>query len=359
MLVQNLPSIQQRLINLFSRYGNYTEFSNSAWIPDASNASYDSLESLHDNIHSIAGGNSGHMAFIPFSAFDPVFFLHHVNVDRLFAMWQALNPDSWVTPYPALMNSYTTSVGQIQDVNTSLTPFYASSDGTFYNSDMVRNEKRLGYSYAEVANITLGEPVNKTLQSQVVRGINQLYGSSSVYRLVTELREEEDPGTSTKPLAASLVTDGRYREWVANIRVGKQALGGPFIIYLFLGDVPDDGATWSHTANLVGTLNVFAAPDMPGMSMMNPNISGTVPLTTALANKVLSGALLNLETDEVEPYLRQNLKASVVTAQGTVMNLAAIPSLGIHVISSSVIAPDSDDELPVWDSTVTSHFDLV
>jgi tyrosinase len=257
------------------------------------------------------------------------------------------------------MNSYTTSVGEIQDVKSNLTPFYASSDGTFYNSDMVRNEKELGYSYAEVKNITLGAPANKTLQSQVKRVINQLYGSSSVSRLVNELEAEKGSGPNTKSLAASLITAGRYREWVANIRVGKQALGGPFAVHLFLGNAPDESKNWSHGADLVGTLNVFAAPDMPGMSMMSPNISGTVPLTAALARKVVSGALLNLETDEVEPYLRENLKASVVTAQGTVVDVFTVPSLGIHVTSSSVVAPESDDELPLWDSTVISHFDIV
>ena len=28
---------------------------------------------------------------------DPIFFLHHTNVDRLLALWSALNPDVWVS----------------------------------------------------------------------------------------------------------------------------------------------------------------------------------------------------------------------------------------------------------------------
>lgn len=31
------------------------------------------------------------------SAFDPIFYLHHCNVDRLFALWSAINPGVWVT----------------------------------------------------------------------------------------------------------------------------------------------------------------------------------------------------------------------------------------------------------------------
>lgn len=31
-------------------------------------------------------------------AFDPIFWLHHANVDRLLSLWRAMNPDVWVTP---------------------------------------------------------------------------------------------------------------------------------------------------------------------------------------------------------------------------------------------------------------------
>ena len=32
------------------------------------------------------------------SAFDPIFFLHHANVDRMLSLWSALNPGVWVSP---------------------------------------------------------------------------------------------------------------------------------------------------------------------------------------------------------------------------------------------------------------------
>ena len=31
-------------------------------------------------------------------AFDPVFWLHHCNVDRQLSLWSAINPDIWVEP---------------------------------------------------------------------------------------------------------------------------------------------------------------------------------------------------------------------------------------------------------------------
>jgi hypothetical protein len=57
-----------------------------------------SIEDIHDAVHDLLGGGSespwaqGHMSFPPYSSFDPVFWLHHCNVDRQLALWEALHP---------------------------------------------------------------------------------------------------------------------------------------------------------------------------------------------------------------------------------------------------------------------------
>lgn len=358
----NLVSFQQRLYNLFSNYGNYSTFSNEGWFEDQSNTTYDSLESLHDTIHNIAGGSSGHMAYIPFSAFDPIFFLHHANVDRLFAMWQALYPTSWIEPTPASMISYTTYAGQIQDSKTPLTPFYAKADGTFWTSDMVRDPKVLGYSYAEVAGSSLtGGKANKKVQSRIRSTINKLYGQPSPASLAIKWRGQMGlkPGMHV-PRPSSLIDDsGKYREWIANIRVDKQALDGPFFIHFFLDALPNDSSTWAFAPNLAGTMSVWAAPaTMPGMWMGNLHITGTVPLTAVLKNKVLKGDLASLEAGVIEPYLKKSLRVGVVRGDGMVVDVRSVSSLRVSVVSGRVRAPVSAEELPAWDG-VKSHFDFV
>lgn len=42
-------------------------------------SSGNSLESIHDQVHVLIGGN-GHMSNVPMAGFDPIFFLHHTNV---------------------------------------------------------------------------------------------------------------------------------------------------------------------------------------------------------------------------------------------------------------------------------------
>lgn len=92
-LDNSAAAIQGRLYNLLTNYPNYAKFSNEAWIPNPNPNNYDSIESVHDTIHGLVG-SGGHMSWITYSAFDPVFMLHHAMVDRVFAMWQIINPNS-------------------------------------------------------------------------------------------------------------------------------------------------------------------------------------------------------------------------------------------------------------------------
>ena len=44
-----------------------------------------------------AKGHSLTILQLDYSAFDPVFWLHHTNIDRLFSIWQAIYPDRYGT----------------------------------------------------------------------------------------------------------------------------------------------------------------------------------------------------------------------------------------------------------------------
>jgi hypothetical protein len=66
----------------------------------------------HNDIHIAVGGAigsvNGAMADIPTAAFDPVFWVHHANIDRLWAEWECMQgknwgpmpPDSWFDTLP-------------------------------------------------------------------------------------------------------------------------------------------------------------------------------------------------------------------------------------------------------------------
>lgn len=364
-LDSHMPSFQQRLYNLFANYPNYTSFSNEGWIPTDNNGTYDSIESLHDSIHTLGGGNFGHLSIIQYSAFDPLFMLHHVNVDRIFAMWQALYNDSYVMPMKAIYPSHTSAAGDLQDAGTPLTPFFAN-DSTFWTSETVRNHEVFGYTYPEVSSKN---------RSEVVTSINRLYTNYSPATMGIGRRRKRSMGYGD-----TIVTDGSssqqgihrrsrrlpvnaifegdsYYEWVANVHVNKHALNGSFLIHMFLGNVPVDSATWSIARNLVGTLGVFAH-SWPHESMKQQQIGGTIPMTSALMDAIASGHVASLRPYHVEPFLKSQLNVRISLLTETVLDPEEVDGLGISVISSRVKAPSSEDHLASW-GEVTSHFDLI
>lgn len=76
------------------------QFSNHTWNQIHRNqGSLTSIESIHDQVHVDVGGQ-GHMGDPAVAAFDPIFWLHHCQVDRLLALWQAAYPTTFVSPGP-------------------------------------------------------------------------------------------------------------------------------------------------------------------------------------------------------------------------------------------------------------------
>ncbi|KAL8419864.1 hypothetical protein RB594_002862 [Gaeumannomyces avenae] len=379
-LDQNHATIQQRVYALFSSYGNYSAFSNEAWYSKG-DIKHDSIESVHDAIHSL-GGLGGHMTYIPFSSFDPLFWLHHTNLDRLFAMWQTIHPESWITPQPARMASYTTLAGQMVDSNTALTPFYATDDGLFWDSNMVRDPTIFNYNYADTVGqifklLPGSQPPGASAQGRVKAAINKLYGDSSPARLRFSAprtrREAARPRAATvpapkgnawwdsdspDPAPGTVLRGGKaYRDWVINVRAEKQALGGTYFIHVFGGDPPADADLWVSAQNLVGTLSVFASPVMDGGRKTSNLVSGTIPLTSFLTSRVVAGELSSLEIAAVEPYLRDKMRYRVILASGAAVDPLAVAGLHMGVASSEVQAPASEFDLPRWGEPI-QHFDL-
>ncbi|TVY93845.1 Tyrosinase [Lachnellula willkommii] len=329
-LDNNAATFRSRLYNLFGAYHNYSTFSNTGWYPDNTDGDYDSIEGIHDQIHALVG-SGGHMSVTDYSAFDPLFMLHHANIDRLFAMWQVVNPDSYVVPTAATADTYNFATGDTLDSQSILTPFHDTS-GNYWNSDTVRDTHTFGYAYPETNG---GSDVNVT--DQVLKAINALYGDKTT---------NGTDGNNTPQRRDAVVN---HREWLVNLKADKHALNGSFFVHIFLGDFGSDPKGWSFEANLVGTwavLDKFNTANAP-----NKPVSGTIPLTGVLSKLVLANKLPSLDPDVVPPYLAANLKYRVTLLDDTEVGNGDVPSLSLMVISAPVVPPQTDSELPAWGAT--------
>ncbi|HKQ72134.1 MAG TPA: tyrosinase family protein [Blastocatellia bacterium] len=97
-----------------------------------------SLERLHNTVHVWVGGSMLPMS----SPDDPVFFLHHCNVDRIWAMWEASHPNDvasgWPPPGQGPAN---------QHLDDTLSPWTGVGGAARITSRNMLDFKALGFTY--------------------------------------------------------------------------------------------------------------------------------------------------------------------------------------------------------------------
>jgi hypothetical protein len=72
------------------------------------------------------------MGLTEYAAFDPIFWLRHTNIDRIFAIWQALNPDTWDWDQGLLDSpAYVRGIGDRETSTSWLIPFRLEIEESF------------------------------------------------------------------------------------------------------------------------------------------------------------------------------------------------------------------------------------
>ncbi|KXT05280.1 hypothetical protein AC579_8065 [Pseudocercospora musae] len=328
---------QNRIYNMLVYYNNFTQFSNEAWIQDHSKA--DSIEAIHDTLHGIIGSN-GHMTYLDYSAYDAIFWLLHCNLDRIFAIYQVLHPNTWVEPMRAVIQSYWIKVGDLMDANSPLEPFSKDTMGTKWTSNMVGSTEQFGYTYPETASKNVND---------VRRAVNELYGRNAAAGGPMRKRDPLQAATHEEVKgAAGMTVDGHLRDYAANIISNKHALGKSYGIYLFVGDVDDsDPCSWGTSPNLAGVQAPFTSlSEGPDPSKPGIKISGTVPLTDTLLEKVKSGELKSMDEDDVGPYLKEKLQWRVATFDSKPVPVENMPDLSVVVTMAMIKPAESEDQFP-------------
>ena len=91
-----LKTIKKQLNNTLYA-STYEQFSSNPVNYTVKNevVNYVPLETPHNQLHDIIGGESGNMSDITISAFDPIFWLHHCNMDRHYYTWLHNNTDNF------------------------------------------------------------------------------------------------------------------------------------------------------------------------------------------------------------------------------------------------------------------------
>lgn len=363
---QFASSIRSQVYSLFTQCSSYLYFSNAA-ASSSSSSCANSLEGIHNTIHVTTGGTGsgsvygGSMTYSPLASFDPIFFLHHANVDRLFAMWQTVNPGQYGASQRAVDYTWTINVGTTQGVNSPLTPFYRDSSN-FWTTAQVQNwNTTFGYTYPEFVN----SPGDRNAINAYV---NSLYGPNANAVAGSSKRSVDGHHDTIEDLHAAAATglmrrdaeltaaNGSTYEYAANVQAPRLALNGSYTIYLFKGEPAcEDTTAWATDADFIGTVGVLAGLGHKE-GVADIIISGSIPLTEVLASIVVddSDSSLNSMTPaEVSAYLKAHLVWKVVGPDGCSVDPATIPGFTVSVVSSTATVPTCATELPQYSQFTT------
>ncbi|KAH9913106.1 uncharacterized protein B0H18DRAFT_1126575 [Fomitopsis serialis] len=316
---QNNSQVRTQTYQMLTRLVTWNYFSNHTTKQNPPIAN--SLETIHDNMHLLIGGNEqyeGHMSDVPVAGFDAAFFLHHANVDRLLSLWQAINYDVWVTPGDQPGGTYTIKDNGPVNVQSDLTPFWLT-ESSFWNSTQPRGDphghfERVGKLYGPV------RPTPLTVQPggpEIPAG-----GPGPV-----QPGGPEKPPTGTSSGGSTSVEyNSTTHEWTVHIRFKKFELGKSYSVQVFLGET------------YVGSVSAFTSASAHRCENCRNNLDIELEGFVHL-NEVLLQKLHTLSPDVVKPYLTKELSLKV---QGRKRDL---PSLKVAPFSRHVYQ-DSPYEVP-------------
>jgi len=341
-------SLRQQVYQLLSSNNQWQTFSNRV----ATNQDNPgSIEGIHDGPHYWIGGDNGQMRSVGVSSFDPIFWLHHCNIDRIFAIWQAINPNTYVTGQVNGGGTYGVPPRTVENGSTDLKPFRGLS-GDWWDSYSARDTSKFGYGYAEVPKWNYKN--NPTgLRNYAISRVNALYRPGAASLSAKRKRDDLEITNSTIVGIDESIKNNRYLEWRIDVYADKSALGGTYTVKFFIGRPSRDPTEWALQPELVGDFVVWVHTEQvaPGIdpSLINNEISGTVPLNDALIRAFSKYGLTSLNDEDTAPFLEKKLRWRVMKGDGTVVRPKDVSGLKVVISKSLVTLPENiDTEFPTY-----------
>jgi tyrosinase len=198
--------------------------------------------------------------------------LHHANVDRLIAMWQAIHfNNSTMNTTAAAHGTFGTKPGTMVNADSPLKPFF-DSRLNYHTSKTASHTNTFGYTYPEIDDWS---KTPEELAAYVTSRVNDLYGQGVSAAPKGRVGQAAAKGYTTTP---------KLVDYAAEIRVDRSKVPLPCSISLRLGN------------HVLGVMTLLAMP-IRGVSY------ASIPLRDSLQRLNLK----NMPEDALVPYLQRNL----------------------------------------------------
>ncbi|KAI6760465.1 hypothetical protein HG530_009325 [Fusarium avenaceum] len=344
----NPGSLADAVNRMFSKGYNSTwgHFASTKWVAeseDCPETGYISLEYIHNNVHNLTGGNDytsgmGHMSDVPVAAFDPIFWLHHVQIDRLLAIWQCLYPNLWFDKEQSgvsdPVNLKTLNVADDKETDP-LEPFHRKDNDPekeVWTSQACRDWTDMNYQYDDLAELAQeivrkhGEFDEEEYKNELHAHINNLYPATG--HLIQSMMECQN---SPEDLHVSYADTESWNDYIINVVYDRYAMDGlSYTIEFFLCGPKNESSTHFDRHNYIGHIYSFGGRlSSPEGSCSNCKSQAEeetlscaqIPLTIHLLQHVKDNILDHSIAgfSQVEDYLRLHLRWRVVKYGGKVM----------------------------------------
>ncbi|KAG8919046.1 hypothetical protein FRC02_001964 [Tulasnella sp. 418] len=289
-----------------------------------------SLEVIHGNVHVALAGEMGDPAT---AAFDPIFWLHHVNVDRLLALWQAIHPKEW-------MDSE-------EDYNAELWPFWKDAN-SYWKSTAARYHEALNYTYPEF--VGLGSVDSSQYVDVITEKIRALYKRSdpkaammssqsfaagpavSFLQQAAQAEVEVSAQQDLAPPSTESSHEDRL-DWIVRVRTKLFEFKQSYTVLIFVGQPPEDQRDWRTSAEYVGSFCVFAnsSPEECENCIEGAHyiVEGFVNLSPTLRRSPLP----SLEPETVIAYLKDQIHWRIQKLDAAVVPAHELEALEVAVMS--------------------------
>ncbi|KAF4987692.1 hypothetical protein FGRMN_10218 [Fusarium graminum] len=270
-----------------------------------------SLEQIHNAIHWDASC-AGQFLATEFSGFDPIFWMHHTQVDRLWAYWQFMNPtqSGFLSGSYSGGSRYSTPQGTRITPSSPLNPFYKSK-GNFHTSSSVNSIREFGYTYP---GLEYWHMSGSQLSSAAKTMVNRLYGSGSSRRRDIEER-----------------ADSKTTRYFANVELDVTEVERPAQVNVYV------------SGKLVGGLVVMRQP-------AEGTVHGSFSADQAADTPQLLGAC---SPTKVADAVNSGLQVEIVKLDGSKIDLKTVPSLKLSLDNVAYTPPAAEDDLPTYGKVIT------
>ena len=265
------------------------------------------------------------------------------NIDRQLAIWQQLNPTMWFDKPQS---------GDYKP-DDPLQPFHYDTQAHVWTSNMCQNWQVFRYQYDDL------QPPPTALESD--GSINPEAYRTGLQERISKLY----PGTSEaiRRTPGYTIAGDKFHDYIINIVYDRYALQGrAYTILFFIGDPPENVATYRTHANYVGSVYTFSSPIVGadgavGCDNCKKQASAgilskaQVPLTVPLMiqaernPRFVSGPL---EPDDVKQVLQVGLKWVFVEIGGRQRPASDFPNTKIAVYHGKGHHPREGAYLPTY-----------